>query len=269
VADEQHGDAVALGHRRDARGDLADLPHAARGAAELGGGQRLHGVDHARRRALGLERRADGVEVGLRQHGHVERRAHAAPLQALGPQADLGGGLLARDVQRGAPAAGEMAESHVGQRRLADAGRAPKQDERPRHQPAAEHAVELADLRVQARRALGPDVAQRHGPGGGWAEVRAGAGAVRRRARAAAREARALLDERVPLPAARALPVPARLDVCALRAHVDGRRPGHVPRLGAGPDGFAPGVPAGGPSIRPAAPPARRRAGRQCPRCPR
>ena len=43
------------------------------------------------------------------------------------------------------PAAGEVAERHRGQGRLADARRAAEQHQRPGHEAAAEHPVELAD----------------------------------------------------------------------------------------------------------------------------
>ena len=74
-------------------------------------------------------------------------------------------------------------------------GEPPSSTSEPGHEPAAEHAVELADRRSQPRRALGADVAQRHRPGGGTAPA---AAAPPR----APRAGRALLHERVPLAAA-------------------------------------------------------------------
>src|SRR6185503_16244328 len=116
--------------------------------------------------------------------------------EALRPQPDLGGGLLAGDVER-APARGrEVAERHVRERGLADARRAAEEHERAGDEAAAEHAVELADARVEARRALDPDVAQRDRlPGGRRARP---AEAARPSASPAgrARRRRALLDER-------------------------------------------------------------------------
>ena len=53
-------------------------------------------------RALGVDRREHGVQVGLRQHRHLERRAG----QPLGAQPDLRRRLLAGDVQR--PPAGAL-----------------------------------------------------------------------------------------------------------------------------------------------------------------
>ena len=109
-------------------------------------------------RALGAQRREDRVEVGLGEHGHVERAAAAG--QPLGAQADLRGRLLAGDVERAPAGQREVAQRHVRERRLADARRAAEQDERAGHEAAAEHAVELADAGRKPRHALGADVAQ-------------------------------------------------------------------------------------------------------------
>ena len=50
--------------------------------------------------ALGLEHREHGVEVGLREHGDVQRSGRGAALQPLGAQPDLRRRLLAADVER-------------------------------------------------------------------------------------------------------------------------------------------------------------------------
>ena len=114
--------------------------------------QRLHRVDHAHLGPLGLERGEHRVQVGLGQHGHLQRRAG----QPLGAQPDLRRGLLPGDVERPAPGALEVPERHRRQRRLADAGRAADQHERAGHQPAAEDPVQLADAGVQPRVAAAP-----------------------------------------------------------------------------------------------------------------
>ena len=98
VADEQHRDVARLGQARDAVGDLAHLADRARRAGQVGRVQRLDRVDHAHLGALCVQRGEHGLEVGLRERRHVQRRAG----QPLGPQADLGGGLLAGDVERAA-----------------------------------------------------------------------------------------------------------------------------------------------------------------------
>ena len=147
VADEQHGDVARLGEPRDAVGDLAHLADRAGRAGQLGRVQRLHRVDHADLRPLGVERRQHRLQVGLGHHRHLQRGAG----EPLGAQLDLRRRLLAGDVERAPAGAGEVAERHRGQRRLADAGRAAEQHERAGHEPAAEHAVELADPGLQPR----------------------------------------------------------------------------------------------------------------------
>ena len=157
VADKQDGDVAGLGQPRDAVGDLADLADGARRAAQLRGVQRLHRVDHADLGPLGLERREHGLDVGLRDHGHLQRRAG----EPLGPQLDLRRRLLAGDVERAPPGARQVAERHRGQRRLADPRRAAEQHERAWDEPSAEHPVELADPGLQPRDAGRLDLGER------------------------------------------------------------------------------------------------------------
>jgi hypothetical protein len=84
------------------------------------------------------------------------RRMRAWEHEPLGAQPHLLGGLLAAHIQRrrARPAAG--AEHHVRERRLADPRRAAQQHQRARHEPAAEHAVELADARGHALTGAAP-----------------------------------------------------------------------------------------------------------------
>ncbi len=214
VADEQHGRARRLRDAHDPRGDLADLPDRAGRAGQLRRVQGLHGVDDADVGSLGLHGRQHGGEIGLGEDGHLQRGL----AQTLGAQADLRRGLLAGDVERGAPAAGEMAQRHPGERRLADAGGAAEQDERAGDEAAAEHAVELPDAGGQARQALGAHVGQPHRPPGGGAGRPHGL---------PGRCGTRLLHQRVPRPAARALAVPAGLGVAAVGADVLGVRLRH------------------------------------------
>ena len=51
------------------------------------------------------------------------------------------------------PGRGEVAERHAGQRRLADAWRAAEQDDRAGDEAAAEHPIELAEVRLRTGRA--------------------------------------------------------------------------------------------------------------------
>ena len=115
-----------------------------------------------------------GAEVGL--GGEVELVVDAAG--AVGAQPDLGGGLLAGDVERAAPVARGLGGDLEQQRALADPGLAGQQDRRARDQPAAEHPVELGDAAGAERGLLDRDLADRHRRAGD----RAGAGARLRRA---------------------------------------------------------------------------------------
>ena len=144
--------------------------------------------------------------------------ARARP-QPLGAQPDLRRRLLAGDVERAPPGAGEVAERHRRQGRLADPGRAAEQDERAGDQPAARARDRTRRCPWRAaRRRSARTSARRH-----RARRRARAAASPRPAAAGAR----LLDERVPRAAARALPEPARLGVAAVAADVLGVRSGH------------------------------------------
>ena len=109
-------------------------------------------------------------------------------------------------------------------------GRAADQDERARHESAAEHAVELADAGAHARHRLGLDLGERDRP--------------HRLARApwppGGRGRALLLDERVPLAAAGAAAVPLGALVPAGGAGEEGAGAGHPARLSARVDGFAP-----------------------------
>ena len=121
------------------------------------------------------------------------------------------------------PGAGEVAERHRGQRRLADAGRAAEQHERAGHEPAPEHAVELPDPGAQPRDLRRLDVGERDRPDR--------AAASRRRRGRRARRQRGLLVQRVPLAAARALAHPARRVVAALRSRCGGWWGAPLPEL--------------------------------------
>ena len=130
--------------------------------------------------------------------------------EPLGAQLDLRRGLLAGDVERAPAGAREVAERHRGERALADAGRAAEQHERAGHEAPAEHAVELADPGLEPRDPGRLDLGEGDGLDG--------AGGGRCGAPAAAATGSGGLDllvERVPLPAAGALPHPLRGRVAA------------------------------------------------------
>ena len=182
--------------------------------------QGLDRVDHAGGGSLRLEGGEHGLERGLGQHRHGQRRLP----QPLCTPADLRRRLLARDIDDLVAGRPDVGKRHSGQRALPDPGGAAEQDQRAGHEAATEHPVELGDPGPEPRRALGLDVAQRH-------RLRP-AGALGHAAPSRAARPRAHLLEAVPGPAARALPGPGERGVAALRAPVLGGFPGHPPRLG-------------------------------------
>ena len=99
------------------------------------------------------------AEVGL--GGEVELVVDAAG--AVGAQPDLGGRLLAGDVEGAALVAGGLGGHLEQQRALADAGLAGEQDRGAGHQPAAEHPVELGHPAGAERGLLDRHLADRHG----------------------------------------------------------------------------------------------------------
>ena len=80
VADEDDRDARLLRDPQEASGRLAHLRDGARGRSERRRVERLHRVDDADVGPLRLERRADGVELGLRED--LDRLGAAEPSRA-------------------------------------------------------------------------------------------------------------------------------------------------------------------------------------------
>jgi hypothetical protein len=218
VADEDRGDAELLGGPKQARRRFPHLSDGAGRRADLGGVERLNGVDHADVRPLGLERGADGVELGLGEDLNGLRAA-----QPGGSEAHLGGRLLAGD-EEGAAALGDRPESSQQQGGLAHARLSAYEHERRRHEPAAEDAVELGHAGGDPLRLVGLDV--------GEAEE-----GLRRGLRpGVTRED--VLDERSERAAGGALAQPAPGRVTALRAGVvDGSGLGHPTIVGLRADG--------------------------------
>ena len=175
--------------------------------------QRLDRVDDADLGSGRLDRGADRLELRLGQHAHARRRAHA-----LGAQPHLLGRLLAGHEQHRAPGA-DRAQHRRGQARLADARLAAEQHERPGHEPAAEHAIELGDARADARRGARLDGRERHHD--------AGLGALAARAAARVVGRGRLLDERREGAAVGAAAEPAGLLAAALAADIGGAGAGH------------------------------------------
>ena len=189
VADEDRGDVLLLRDPEQAAGGLADLADRAGRRAHVGGVERLDRVDHADVGLLALERRADGIELGLGED--LDVLGAAEPRRA---ELHLRGRLLAGDEERTAAAGGDRAEGAEEQGRLADAGLAADEHEARGDEPAAEDAVELGHAGRDPLRLLGVDVDE--------AEQRL-------RGRGRLQRGRRLLDERAERVAAGALAEPA------------------------------------------------------------
>ena len=130
---------------------------------ELQREDRLNRIDDDQGRLDAGDLVEDAFEAGLGEQ--VERRV--ADREPLAARLDLVLGFLARAVEHGPDRARHVRGRLQQQRRLADAGLAAEEHERPGHDAAAEHAIELADagreplvlleldVRVQPRRAGG------------------------------------------------------------------------------------------------------------------
>jgi hypothetical protein len=215
VTDEDRRDAGLLCDPEQPRRGFAHLADRARRGAELGRVQRLHRVDHADLGALLLERRADGVKLGLGEEGDV--RGASEPFRA---KLDLGRRLLPGYEQRTSRRA-HRAQRREQQRRLAHTGLAPDEHERGRDQAAAEDTVELGNSRGDALGLFGLDVEELE----------------RRPRRGCSCFGRLFLDERPKLTARRALAEPPPGRVAAAGAGELGRSLGHLPMLGTRADG--------------------------------
>ena len=225
VAHEHDRHAALLGGPHQPARHLAHLAHGAGRAGKRRVVEDLDRVDHAYLGALGLDRRDHAVGVCLGHHRHPQRGL----AQPLRPQPDLGGRLLARHVQDAAAGGREVAEGGARDRGLADPWRAADEHQRARDQAAAEDPVELAYAGGEPRDRGRLDLTQRHRPQG---TCRLAGRARRCRPR--------LLDDRVPLAAAGAAPVPLRGLVTAGGAEEDRGGTCHVPRLRTRVDGLAP-----------------------------
>ena len=110
VADDDGRHAELLGAGDERGGDLANLGHPARRAVDLAAADGLDGVEDEQGRLHGVDMAEHGTEVCL--GGEVEIGREGA--DALGPQAHLGRGLLAGDVEgavaRLGPAGGDIEE---------------------------------------------------------------------------------------------------------------------------------------------------------------
>ena len=91
VADEDHGDPVALGEVHQAQGRFADLADAPGRAVEVLDRRRLDGIDHDQPRPLRPRRLDDPADVVLGEDPDSLARSTAQEGQAGGPEPDLAG----------------------------------------------------------------------------------------------------------------------------------------------------------------------------------
>ena len=149
VADQQDGDAAALGEVDQRLRGAADLRDGAGRAVDRVEPHGLDRIDHRHARRIGGLQRGDDVAHRGRSR---ELDGGVGEAQALGPQAHLVECLLAGDIGDRHALAREGGRHLQQQRRLADAGVAADQQGRAHHQPAAAGPVEFLDAALVARR---------------------------------------------------------------------------------------------------------------------
>ena len=171
---------------------------------------------HEARRPIFAERGQDVLDAGL--GGKLYRRLRQP--QPLGPQPDLRYRLFAGDIDDGSPRLRQRAGSLEQERRLADAGIAADEERRAAHEAAAGDAVELGHA------GLDPGRLRRFAGERGKRDDTTLARFLARPGGDAARGS--LLDERVPLTAIVATPLPAGRDPAAVLADKLCGRPRHA-----------------------------------------
>ena len=152
VPDQDHRDAAPLGEGDELVRRRAHLRDRARRAVDVVDPHRLDRVDHHQRRPLGLQRGQDVAQAGL--GGQPQRRVRQARAgrRAAAPAPPPPRRRRRSPARRG----GEARRRLQQQGRLADAGIAADQHRRGRHQPAAEHPVELGDPASRRAAAAAP-----------------------------------------------------------------------------------------------------------------
>ena len=145
MADDPDGDIQLLCrvHKQ-----IGALPHLGKAAGAGGDVLQMHGLDGVDDDDLRLAG-CDGVAdaLGIRHRQQIElRRVHA---KALRPQLDLLGGFLAGYIEHCVRLTEILADLEQ-QRALTDAGFSAQQDDRPPHQTAAQHPIQLPHTGVIA-----------------------------------------------------------------------------------------------------------------------
>ena len=159
VTDNKGGDSVHLCEAQKLDAALAHLADAARRARHIGAKDRLNRVDDEKLRFDRFDMRRDALKVRLADDEELVRD-RAEP---VGSHAHLAHALLARHIEHAPLAARDLSRHAKRQARLADAGIADDQDHRARDHTAAQHAVELARARQEARHVRHGDLADGDG----------------------------------------------------------------------------------------------------------
>ena len=209
VTDQHQRGAAFLGEADEFVGAGANLADCAGGALDHVAVHRLDRIDDEE---IGRVVAQGGEDVAYAGGGGELDRRLAQP-EAQRAQPDLVGRFLARDVDRVLAIDGEIGRDLQQQRRLADARIAPDQRGGGGHDPAAQRAVEFGDA---GRHALGQrdlGVEPHH------FDLRPAALQVMLLGEGGD-DARGILDQRIPVPAIPALPLPARRDRPAGLTHI-------------------------------------------------
>ena len=143
VPDKHCADGVLLRVTNESSRTLPYLRDTARCGLERVGEHRLDRIDDHDARRFARQH----VEHRLHPRFHEQSNAigdHSNPHRTTG---DLPYRLLAGHVQGGGTTTREPRQNLEQQRRLADSGLSADEDDRPRHQTAAKHPVELCQLR--------------------------------------------------------------------------------------------------------------------------
>ena len=224
MTDENRGHAMLLRDPEQSSGRLPHLGNPPGRRPEVGGVQRLHGIDRAHVGTLALERGTDGFELGLGEDLYL-----LGATESVRAKLDLRDRLLAGDEERSTARPRDVAEGCEQERRLAHPRLASHEDERSGDESSPEDTIELRHARSDSRRFFGAHLAQPLG------RTRDAAAALRRR-----RLSGHLLDERAECTAAWALAEPAAGRRTALGADVLDDHLCHAAMVRDAPDDMSP-----------------------------
>jgi hypothetical protein len=205
MTDQYRRDIAGFRQTHELRRAFADLTHRSRRRLEILAVKRLNRIDHQDAGRLSLKPGNDVLYAGLGKQLHRRRSDAQTPCT----QRNLIQRLLARHIAGRLPS-GDFSQGAQQQRGFSDPGIAADQNNRARHEPPAEHAIEFRKTRARTL-----DLINRHAIEPGQFTL---TGKLR-----SLRPIHSLhrLHERIPGAAIRALPLPFRLPGSARAAAVD------------------------------------------------